>query len=136
MLEFALASAVLIPVLTSIFQLGYSMYIYNRMEIAIRQAGRYAALRTYDSGTSTPSSGYVTGVRNMAAYANPNAGTSLLIPSLTPDLVSVTVSWLNGTPDTVTVSVTSFRIDAAIATITVTGKPSATYKYQGRFSPP
>lgn len=136
MVEFALSAGILFPLLTSTLQLGYSLYLYNRVQTAVREGGRYAALRTYDSSTSTPSSAFTLAVQNMVAYSNPSGGTTLNVPGLTPDLVNVSVLMVNGVPDTMSVSLSTFQIDAGVAKFTVTGKPVVSYKYQGRFAPP
>ena len=134
--EFALSAALLLPVLVGTMQFGFSFLAYNKLEIAVRQGARYAALRTYDSATSTPSVAFTTAVKNMVVYANPNGGTTPVVSGLNIDQVVVTTAMYNGVPDLMTVRLTSLEIDAAVTKFTVTGKPWATYRYQGRYAPP
>jgi hypothetical protein len=55
---------------------------------------------------------------------------------LTADQIVLSVAMFNGTPDMITVKLTSFQIDATVAKITLSGKPWAAYRYQGRYAPP
>src|SRR5262245_17518824 len=54
LIEFALAFGFLFPCLTGTFQFGYAFFIYNELQNAVRQGARYAAFKTYDSSSSTP----------------------------------------------------------------------------------
>jgi Flp pilus assembly protein TadG len=136
MIEFALSAAILLPALVGTMQFGFSFLAYGKLEAAVREGARYAALRTYDSSTATPSTAFTTAVQNMVVYSNPNGGTTPIIRGLTTDQIVVTTAMYNGIPDLITVQLTSFQIDAAVAKITLSGKPWATYRYQGRFAPP
>jgi len=74
MLEFALGTLILVPVFAGTFQFGYTFFVYNNLDTAVRGGARYASLRSYDSATSTPSSAFSTAVKNMVVYGN-SAGT-------------------------------------------------------------
>lgn len=136
LVEFALSAAILLPGLIGTMQFGFSFLQYAKLEVAMREGARYAALRTYDSSTATPSAAFATAVQNMVVYSNPAGGTRPLVSGLTTDQVVVTMALYNGTPDMVTVKLANFQIDAAVAKITISGKPWATYRYQGRYAPP
>ena len=136
MIEFALSVAILLPALVGTMQFGFSFLAYGKLEAAIRQGARYAALRTYDSSTATPSEAFTTAVQNMVLYSNPSGGSIPIVRGLTADQIGVTTVMYNGVPDLITVTIRSFEIDAAVAKITLSGKPWATYRYQGRFAPP
>jgi Flp pilus assembly protein TadG len=136
MIEFALSVAILLPALVGTMQFGFSFLAYGKLEAAMRQGARYAALRTYDSSTATPSARFTTAVQNMVVYSNPNGGTTPIVRGLTTDQIVVTTAMYNGVPDLITVQLKTFEIDAAVAKITLSGKPWATYRYQGRFAPP
>jgi len=136
LVEFALSASIMLPALIGMMQFGFSFLTYSKLAIAMRQGARYAALRTYDSSTATPSAAFATAVQNMVVYSNPNGGTTPIVRGLTTNQVVVTTSMYNGVPDMITVRLVSFEIDAAVAKITLTGKPWATYRYQGRFAPP
>lgn len=133
--EFAVSTALLFPLLAGTFQLGYSLYAYNKLESAVKAGARYAALRTYDSSTATPSAAFTQAIQNMVVYANPNGGTTPIIPGLTTDKIVLSVAMYSGTPDMITVTVSSFQIDAVVARITLAGKPSSSYRFQGRYAP-
>jgi Flp pilus assembly protein TadG len=135
-IEFALSVAILLPALVGTMQFGFSFLVYGKLEAAMREGARYAALRTYDSSTATPSTAFTTAVQNMVVYSNPNGGTTPLVRGLTTDQIIVTTTMYNGVPDMITVKLTSFQVDAAVAKVNISGKPWATYRYQGRFAPP
>ena len=135
MVELALASAVLVPLFTGTFAFGYGLFQYNKVATNVRSAARYAALRTYDSSTATPSSAFTTAVRNVAVYGNPEGTGSPVIQSLTPAQVGVSVTMVSGVPDTVTVGVSEFHINAVLREFRMPGKPAARFRYVGRFAP-
>jgi len=135
MLEFGIAAAVIFPIFAGSFQYGYSYYVYNSLQTSVRAAGRYAAARTYDSATATPSAAFTTAVKNMAVYGNPLGGTRSVAPNLTTDKVTVSVTFSMGTPSRVTVQVNNFQINGVFGTVTLNGKPRATFPYLGRWDP-
>ncbi len=135
MLEFALAFVVVFPLFTGGFRFGYSYYIYNNLQSAVRGAARYASLRTYDSSTATPSTAYLAAVRNMAVYGNPAGGTRPVAPGLTASNIGVTVTMDRGVPRQVRVAVSEYRINSLFGTIDLRGKPSMTVCYIGNFAP-
>jgi Flp pilus assembly protein TadG len=131
MLEFTLAATFLIPMMIGTFQFGYGFYIYNRMVSSVQGGARYASLRDYDS-SSTPSERFITAVSNVVVYGDPAGGTNPIVPGLTTDKVQVTAAMVGSVPDTVTVSIRNFSIYAVVATIDLSGKPSASFRYRGR----
>jgi len=136
LIEFALAFGLLFPVFIGCFQFGYSMYIYNELQTAIRCAARYASLRPYESATTTPTTAFRTAVQNMAVYANPSGGTSPIAPGLSPENVSLTVSFESGVPRRMTVAIANYRCDAVFRTFTFNTKPRMTIAYAGRWDAP
>src|SRR5438309_7106486 len=111
MVEFALSVGLLMPALLGVFQFGYAFYTYNRLIVAVRGGARYAALRTYDSATATPSSAYLTAVQNMTLYGNPAGGTNPIVSGVSADHIAVAVTMSNSAPDMITVSLSSFTVD-------------------------
>src|SRR5271167_2018146 len=75
-LEFAVATTILVPLLVGTFQFGYTLYVYNNLDSAVRGGARYASLRSYDSATATPSPAFSSAVKNMVIFGNPE-GTGL-----------------------------------------------------------
>jgi hypothetical protein len=47
----------------------------------------------------------------------------------------LTVTFANGVPSAMTVSISGYIIDSVFATTTLTKKPQVTYAYQGIWSP-
>jgi Flp pilus assembly protein TadG len=135
LVEFALAVGLLLPMLFGTFEFGYAFYTYNRLIAAVREGGRYASLRTYDSSTTTPSDGYSTAVKNAVVYGNPSGTGTPVVAGLTTGKIGVTMTMDKGVPDMVTVSVTNFSIDTMITTLNLANKPSSAFRFEGTYAP-
>jgi Flp pilus assembly protein TadG len=135
MVEFAMSVSLLFPMFVGTFQFGYAFFHYNRLISLVRAGARYGAIRTYDSSTSTPTSAYVTSVRNVVVYGSPNGGTTSLISGLTTDAVNISVTMAGGTPDMITVTISDFSLDAVVKSLRWSNKPSASFRFEGRYAP-
>jgi Flp pilus assembly protein TadG len=133
-IEFALSAAVLFPMLAGTFELGYGMFSYNRLQQAVRAGGRYASLRSYDSVTSTPTNAFLTAVRNVVIYGDPEGGTTPVVNGLTPEHVTLNVALNGGVPATMTVAITGFEIKTIFTNVQLTNKPAAAFAYGGRYT--
>jgi Flp pilus assembly protein TadG len=133
-LEFALAAPVLLLILAGAFQFGYSFFLYNRLISTVHAGARYASLRTYDSATSTPSSAFLTEVRNLVVYGDPAGGDTPVVPALRPEHVRITASMNNSTPVSITVAITGFEADVVFTKFRFIERPSATFAFAGRSS--
>jgi Flp pilus assembly protein TadG len=133
--EFAMGSGVLLAAFFGTFEFGYSLLQYNRLETAVAEAARYASIVPYDSATATPSSAFSSAVKNMVLYGSPAAGTSPVLSGLTAQNVNLTVTFANGVPSSMQISISSYTINALFGTFTLTGKPQVTYPYQGVWAP-
>jgi Flp pilus assembly protein TadG len=134
-LEFAIGSGVLLAAFSGTFQFGYTMIQYNKLEMAVAQGARFASLIPYDSATVTPSSAYVSAVRNMVLYGSPAAGTTPALAGLGASNVNLTVTFTQGVPAAVAVSISGYSINALFGSFTLSGKPQVTYPYQGVWAP-
>src|SRR5215831_15291878 len=136
MIEFALASGVLIPLLLGTFQFGYSFYIYNLLATQMRSGARYASMKEF-KGSDV--SGFKTAVKNMIMYGNPDGTGNLIEPGLAASQLDVEIKGADGTTDasstvvpvTVSVSTVNYSIDAAVAKLNLNGKPMVTFSYLG-----
>ena len=135
MLEFALASSVLLAAFGGPFQFGYTFYRYNTLATAVSDGARYASLRPYDSTTTTPKSTFLSAVQNMGVYGNPGGGTTPIAPGLATTNVNLTVTFTNSVPSAMTVYISGYTIDAIFAQSTLDAKPKVTYPYVGIYSP-
>jgi Flp pilus assembly protein TadG len=135
MLEFVIGSGLLVMAFVGTFQFGYTFLQYNNLENAVARGARYASLVPYDSTTTTQSPGFDAAVKNMVLYGSPTAGTSPVLPGLTTTNVSLTVTFTNGVPSAMKVSISGYTINSVFATSTLTNKPQITYAYQGIWTP-
>ena len=135
MIEFALGSGILVMAFVGTFQFGYTFLQYNNLQNAVARGARYASLIPYDSLTTAPSDAFSTAVKNMVLYGTAAAGTSPALPGLTTTNVNLTVTFTNGVPSAMTVSVSGYSINSVFATSALTNKPKVTYAYQGTWTP-
>lgn len=135
MVEFALGAGILVAVFTGVFEFGYAFYIYNNLIAAVDNGARYAAYRTYDSNTTTPTAAFSAAVTNMVVYGQPTAGTKAVAPALTAANVVLTPIFTNSVPTGMQVSLSGYSLNALFKTFTL-NKPVATYPYLGVYAPP
>ena len=143
MLEFGLASLILIPMFLGTFQFGYTFYVYNLMSAQVRAGARYASLRTFRCSDSNGITAFKTAAKNVVMYGTPAGGTTNLIPSLTdPAKVDVEIkdSANNDADDThvpatVYVRIINFTVDAIVGTYSFNGKPVMIFPYEGQYAP-
>jgi Flp pilus assembly protein TadG len=135
LLEFALATSILVPLFTGTFQFGYTLYVYNNLQSAVRGGSRYASMRSYDSASSTPSSGFSTAVKNMVVYGNPDGTGQPVSRGLTISNVQIQPNMNGAAPESITVQIAGYTIDAVFTSFTFNGKPSTTFPYTGTAAP-
>jgi len=134
-LEFAIAAGVLVPAFVGTFQFGYTFYTYNNLDTAIRGGARYASLRGYDSGTSTPRADFLTAVQNMVVYGDAAGTGNPIAAGLTTGNVQVLPVMNGAIPRAMTVQITGYQVDAIFTKFTFNAKPSTTFPYTGTAAP-
>lgn len=139
MIEFTLSMMLLIPLFLGGWAFGYTFFQYAQLENAVRAGARYASTLNYDSSTSTASSTFLTAVRNVTVYGDPNANPASATPvvsGLTTNNVDLTVAFVNGAPATMTVSISNFQVLSYPGKTSLNNKPSVSFPYVGYWSPP
>lgn len=129
--EFAFYFPVFVLIASFLFQLGYGLYICQRLESSIQGAARYAALTPSSALGPSPSPDYVQAVQNYAVYGSPAGGATPVIPGLSPGQVQVSVAYVDGRPDCVTVQVSNFIINGVFGPVAVSRRPVATSRFAG-----
>jgi Flp pilus assembly protein TadG len=133
-IEFALVFPLIFTIFTGVFQFGYSLYIYNELQTAVRSGARYASALAYQSSGGSPAAAYSEAVKNTVVYGSPTASGSPVVPGLNISLVSVSVTSSNNVPDKVSVAITNYSLNALFRSYALTGKPAATFEYVGRLA--
>lgn len=133
-IEFAVSFSLLFSVFTGTFQFGYTFFLYNRLESAVRDGARYASMRAYDSSTSNPSAAFQAAVKNTVVYGNSAGGGQPVVPGLATGHVKLDVTMVNGVPDQVAVSLNGYRLDALFTAFNLSGRPAAAFPYLGRYA--
>jgi Flp pilus assembly protein TadG len=144
MIEFALSSLILITLFIFTFQFGYTFYIYNRLQTAVRNGARDASVRKFYGGNAASITAFKDRVKNMVVYSNPNppGGTPPIAPGLTTAAVTVNITNAAGTegsstviPDRVLVYISNYQLDVLFRTYTFTSKPVEAFPYVGLYLP-
>ena len=136
MIEFAVCFLVLFPMFTGAFQFGYTFFMLNNLETAVRGGARYASLRKLsNAGDATVPTAFSDDVKNMVVYGNPSGGSSPIVPNLATSNVNLTIEFANGVPSTITVSVSGYTINSVFGSMACNGKPTLTYPYTGIYTP-
>ena len=136
MLELAISAGVMVSCLVGTFQFGYTFYTYNQLVTAVGNGARYAAQRTYRSGSQDVEQGNAA-IRNMVVYgdAHPAPEATPVVPKLTP--AEVEVRWDlagDGTPLNVNVAIKGYTTDAIFRSFTFNGRPSVQFPYVGTYA--
>jgi len=132
--EFAIGASVLTLIFIGTWEFGYAFYIYNNLLSAVDNGAKYAAVKTYDSNSSTPSSAFKTAVQNMVVYGQSTTGTKTVVPGLATTQVTVTPTFTNGVPTAMTVALSGYSLNAVVTTFNIS-KPQVSYPYMGVYSP-
>lgn len=137
-LEFALSIGVMAALFAGAFQFGMTFFRYNTLQTALRNGAQYASYRSYDSDSPRPSQEFQQAVANMVVYgeSQPAATARPLVPGLDTSMIQVESEFARGVPTQITVRLRSYVVDAVFGTQNFQGKPSVTFPYLGRFSPP
>jgi Flp pilus assembly protein TadG len=125
LIEFAGSLILLTVMFTGIFELGYSFYTYGQLVSAVRAGARYAALQPRGTIADPKAAD---AVRNLVVYGDPAAtdGAKPLVSGLTTDHVELIDS-----PDTSTVSLRGFELDALFMKVKLDGRPTVTFPVTG-----
>lgn len=135
--ELALLLPLLVILLLGTVHFGLVMFYYTRVDKAVHDAARYAAMRTY-SDQPGDSSLYLQAVANTAATGLPTGGGAAVAPGFGAGQVLVTVDQpvAGVRPRVVTVTVNGYTIPGAMGLVTLANKPSATFPFLGRYVAP
>ena len=140
MVEFALASSLLIPIFLGTFQFGYTFYVYNLLSTQMRAGSRFASMKAFKCVDATSISNYKQKVRNVVRFGNPSGTGTVIEPGLTDAEITVNIKTSGDvdadathTPSYVEVSTSSYSVNALFTTYTFTGKPSVRFPYLGAY---
>jgi Flp pilus assembly protein TadG len=133
--EMALAFAILIPVFVGVVRFGMACFYFSELQNAVRAGARFGSYRTYNSASNIPAADWETAVKNTTVYGSPETGSRPVAPGLTPENVSVSVTFDRNVPDQVKVGITNYRMNLLVASIVI-NKPASEFPYVGRYAPP
>jgi len=121
LIEFAGSLMLLAALLTGIFRVGYTFYVYDTLVNSVRAGVRYASLRPADPDLARS-------VRNLVVYGEPRptAGTKPLAPGLRPENVELALE-----PAAATVSLRGYEIDSLFSKVRLDGRPTVTFPVTG-----
>src|SRR3954454_8161162 len=132
-IEFAMLIPILVAMFMGTWSYGCAYYIYAQLESAVRSGARYAALTTYDAGSSVA---YQTAVQNVVVYGNPGGGSQPVVAGLQPSNVNVFVQFSGSIPTSVAVSISGYKIPGMFASpATLINKPALQSPFMGYYLP-
>jgi Flp pilus assembly protein TadG len=125
LIEFAGSLILLALMFAGIFEIGYSFYTYGALVEAVRAGARYAAMQPRGTGVDPA---IAKAVRNLVVYGDPAPAESAkpLVPGLSTDRVEL----ISG-PDSSTVSLRDFQVDALFMKVKLDGRPTVTFPLTG-----
>jgi Flp pilus assembly protein TadG len=132
MVEFAIGFSLLIAAFTGVYRFGYTFFVYNILESAVREGARYGSLEVYDGATNGAT--FTSWVKNMVVYTNPTppTGATPVVPGLTTDNVTVNANLdAKGIPTRITVQISNFQSSLFVTTL---NKPKCSFDYMGRYT--
>ncbi len=121
LIEFAGSLIVLTAVFVGVFEIGYTFFSYATLVHAVRAGARYAALQQHGTAAEPEAAN---AIRNLVVYGDPKPAEHAepLVRGLTTENVEI----VNG-PDTRTVSLRGFEVDALFAKLKLDGRPTVTF---------
>jgi hypothetical protein len=121
LIEFAGSLILLAVMFAGVFEIGYSFYSYGQLVASVRAGARYAAMQPRASAADPV---VAKAVRNLVVYGDP-APPDRAKP-LAPGLAADHVELINS-PDSSTVSLRGFTLDALFTKVSLDGRPTATF---------
>jgi hypothetical protein len=112
---------VLAVVFVGVFQIGYAFLTYGTLVNAVRAGARYSSLRQRGAAADPE---VAKAIRNLVVYGDPAPAehSKPVVRGLTTENVEI----VNG-PDTSTVSLRGFEVDALFAKLKLDGRPTVTF---------
>ena len=128
LIEFAGSLIVLAAVFVGVFQIGYAFLAYRTLVSAVRAGARYSSLQQRGAAANPE---IAKAVRNLVVYGDPAPAEHAkpVVQGLTTGNVEI----VNG-PDTSTVSLRGFEVDALFAKLKLDGRPTVTFPLTSRAS--
>lgn len=121
LIEFAVSLILLAGVFVGVFQIGYAFLTYGTLVNAVRAGARYSSLQQR-GGAADPEVSKA--VRNLVVYGDPAPADHA--KPVVQGLATGNVEIVNG-PDSSTVSLRGFEVDALFAKLKLDGRPTVTF---------
>jgi Flp pilus assembly protein TadG len=121
LIEFAVSLMLLSAVFVGVFQIGYAFFTYGTLVSAVRAGARYSSLQQRGAAADPE---VAKAVRNLVVYGDPAPAEHA--KPVVPGLATGNVEIVNG-PDTSTVSLRGFEVDALFAKLKLDGRPTVTF---------
>jgi Flp pilus assembly protein TadG len=121
LIEFAGSLIVLSAVFVGVFQIGYAFLAYGTLVNSVRAGARYSSLQQRGAAADPD---LTKAVRNLVVYGDPAPAEHA--QPVVKGLTTANVEIVNG-PDTSTVSLRGFEVDALFAKLKLDGRPTVTF---------
>ena len=143
LVEFALGASALTLLMLGTFRFGYTFYVYDQLQSAVRNGARYASMRPYrTTAAGSPCAQNIDAVKYMTVYGEPVTDMGSLSATgyqrakgLALANVSVVYTPSTGVqPTEVEVRITNFTINGVVGSTTLTNKPFAKLPFMGPYA--
>jgi Flp pilus assembly protein TadG len=121
LIEFAVSLILLAGVFVGVFQIGYAFLTYGTLVSAVRAGARYSSLQQRGAAADPE---VAKAVRNLVVYGDPAPADHA--KPVVQGLATANVEIVDG-PDTSTVSLRGFEVDALFAKLKLDGRPTVTF---------
>jgi len=92
-------------------------------------------MRAYDSAGATASAAFSAAVKNMVVYGNSEGTGQPVVSGLSVENVEILPNMKGAAPESITVAIRGYKVDAVFTSFTFEGKPSKTFPYTGTPEP-
>lgn len=133
--EFAIIVPVMAWILLGVWHFSHSYLVYARLQWAVREGARYAALSTYVEGSETV---FINAVKEVVCCGSQgcNCASQPVVQGLTKERVGVFVNKPGAyyRPTTIIVRINSFSTNLPYSPLNLTNKPQVRYPYVGLYA--
>lgn len=135
--EFAIIVPVMAWIILGVWHFSHSYLVYARLQWAVREGARYAALTTYVEGAEAT---FISSVQDVVCCGSVgcNCGAQPAVKGLSKANIDVVVQKSGGAfyrPSSILVRVNGFSMNLPYSPLSLTDKPQVRYPFVGYYAP-
>jgi hypothetical protein len=134
--EFAIIVPLMAWIILGVWHFSHSYLVYSRLQWAVRDGARYAALTAYVEGSEAT---FVNAVKDVVCCGSQgcNCASQPVVQGLTKAKIDVIVTKPGPLyrPTSILVRINNFSVPLPYSPLSLTNKPQVRYPFVGHFSP-